>query len=467
MKLSFVEKFGYGLGDTASNFVWALMMNFILFYYTDIFGITAAAAGTMLLFARSTDGVVDFFIGAMADRTKSKWGRFRPYLVWLCVPLGIVFVLAFTTPDISPAGKLVWAWVTYNLLMLLYSAINIPYGALSGVMTDDPLDRTSLNSYRMALAQIGGIIANTSFMVLIVKFASNNQQLGAQRTVMLFAAIAVVLFLASFLTTKERIQPPAGQHTKLTQDLKTLFSNPHWLMMFLVGIVNITLAVVRSSAGIYYLKSYLHWNGEQIGTWFLVGGLSMTFGATLTRFAVKLLGKKWAFIISMFLVAFTAIPFFWLKPDQTGLIYTCQIIGMMCAGINAALFWALVADTADYQEWKFKTRTTGVVFSLITSSQKAGMGIGAAVAGLLISHFGYVPNAEQTPQALHGILLLSSLIPAVGLILLAFTFMIYGLNEHLCSTMREELAKRRQQHQQASEKKEARESTGNESLAGA
>ena len=198
MKLSFIEKFGYGLGDTASNFVWALMMNFIMFYYTDIFGITAAAAGTMLLFARSTDGVVDFFIGAIADRTKSKWGRFRPYLVWLCVPLAVVFVLAFTTPNLSPAGKIVWAWVTYNLLMLLYSAINIPYGALSGVMTDDPLERTSLNSYRMALAQIGGIIANSSFMMLIVKFAANNQQLGAQRTVMLFSAIAIVLFLVSF-----------------------------------------------------------------------------------------------------------------------------------------------------------------------------------------------------------------------------------------------------------------------------
>jgi len=443
MKLTFTEKLGYGLGDTASNFVWALMMNFIMFYYTDIFGITAAAAGTMLLFARSTDGVVDFFIGAMADRTKSKWGRFRPYLVWLCVPLAIVFVLAFTTPNFSPAGKLVWAWVTYNLLMLLYSAINIPYGALSGVMTDDPLERTSLNSYRMALAQIGGIIANSSFMVLIVKLADNNQQLGAQRTVMLFAAIAIVLFLISFWTTKERIQPPADQHTKLTQDLKTLFRNPHWLMMFIVGIINITLAVVRGSAGIYYLKSYLHWEGGSIATWFLVGGLSMTFGAMLTRFVVKVLGKKWSFIVSLTLVALTAIPFYWLKPDQTAAIYAFQIIGMMCAGVNATLFWALVADTADFQEWKFKTRTTGVVFSATTCAQKAGMGIGAAFAGFLISHFGYVPNAVQTPEALRGILLLNSLIPAVGLLLLAAAFTIYGLNEHLCKTMREELAARR------------------------
>lgn len=443
MKLSFTEKLGYGLGDTASNFVWALMMNFIMFYYTDIFGITAAAAGTMLLFARSTDGVVDFFIGAIADRTKSKWGRFRPYLVWLCVPLAIVFVLAFTTPDFSMSGKLVWAWVTYNLLMLLYSAINIPYGALSGVMTDDPLERTSLNSYRMALAQIGGIIANSSFMVLIVKLGSGSQQVGAQRTVMLFGAVAIVLFLISFLTTQERIHPPAAQKTKLTQDLKTLFLNRHWILMFTAGIVNITFAVVRGTAGIYYLKSYLKWDGERIGTYFLVGGLAMIFGAMMTRFAVKAMGKKWAFITSMVLVGLTAIPFYWIQPGQTALVFIFQILGMIVSGINATLFWALVADTADFQEWKFNVRATGVVFSATTCAQKAGMGIGAAFAGFLISAFGYVPNAEQSAEAVRGILLLVSLIPAGGLLLLAALFTIYGLNEQTCKTMREELAARR------------------------
>jgi GPH family glycoside/pentoside/hexuronide:cation symporter len=470
MKLSFAEKFGYGLGDTASNFVWALMMNFIMFYYTDIFGITAAAAGTMLLFARSTDGVVDFFIGAIADRTKSKWGRFRPYLVWLCVPLAAVFILAFTTPNISPAGKIVWAWVTYNLMMLLYSAINIPYGALSGVMTDDPLERTSLNSYRMSLAQIGGIIANSSFMVLIVKFGGESQQqqqVGAQRTVMMFSAIAIVLFLISFLTTKERIHPPANQHTKLTQDLKTLFLNRHWIMMFVTGIVNITLAVIRGTAGIYYLKSYLHWNGGQIGTWFLVGGLAMIFGAMMTRFAVQAIGKKAAFMTSMVLVALTAIPFFWLQPDQTAFVFMFQILGMISAGINATLFWALVADTADFQEWKYQTRTTGVVFSATTCAQKAGMGVGAAFAGFLISAFGYVPNATQSADAIHGILLLNSLIPAAGLLVLAAFFTIYGLNEHICKTMRDDLAQRREKEAPSAPKKQTLAATGAESLAGA
>ncbi len=467
VKLSFGEKFGYGLGDTASNFVWALMMNFIMFYYTDIFGITAAAAGTMLLFARSTDGVVDFFIGAIADRTKSKWGRFRPYLVWLCVPLAVIFVLAFTTPDISPAGKLVWAWVTYNLLMLTYSAINIPYGALSGVMTDDPLERTSLNSYRMSLAQIGGIIANSSFIVLIAKFGAGNQQLGAQRTVLLFSIVAVVLFLISFWTTKERIHPPVDQKTNLLQDLKNLFRNRHWVMMFAVGIINITFAVVRGTAGIYYLQRYLkldtsgadksfyRWDAGQglevlylgqIGTFFLLSGLAMIFGAMMTRFAVKLMGKKWSFITSLALVGLTAIPFYFIKPDQMPLVYVFQMLGMIFAGINATLFWAMVADTADFQEWKYNVRTTGVAFSATTCAQKAGMGIGAAIAGYLISYFGYDPKAAaQSPEAIHGILLLISLIPAIGLVLLACFFTIYGLSEPICKTMREELAQRRGQ----------------------
>ena len=474
VKLSFTEKFGYGLGDTASNFVWALMMNFIMFYYTDIFGITAAAAGTMLLFARSTDGVVDFFIGAMADRTKSKWGRFRPYLVWLCVPLAVVFVLVFTTPELSPAGKLVWAWVTYNLLMLLYSTINIPYGALSGVMTDDPLERTSLNSYRMSLAQIGGILANSTFIVLIMKFGGGNQQLGAQRTVLLFSAVATVLFLISFWTTKERIHPPAQQKTSLLQDLKNLFRNRHWIMMFLVGIINITFAVVRGSAGIYYLQRYLKLDTAsdakfffkcapghaieifylgQIGTYFLISGLAMVFGAMMTRFAVKLMGKKWSFITSLALVALTAIPFYFIQPDQMPLVYLFQILGMIFAGINATLFWAMVADTADFQEWKFNVRTTGVAFSATTCAQKAGMGLGAAFAGYLISHFGYDPKAAvQSPDAIRGILLLISLIPAVGLLLLAGAFTIYGLSEPICKTMREDLAQRRERESAATSK---------------
>jgi GPH family glycoside/pentoside/hexuronide:cation symporter len=210
-RLSFTEKFGFGLGDTASNFVWGTMTSFLLFYYTDIFGISAAAVGTLFLFARVSDGAVDFFMGAIADRTKTRWGKFRPYLVWMCVPLAVVFTLTFTTPDFSMTGKIVYAWITYNMLMVLYTAINIPYSALSGVMTDDPLDRTSLNSFRMALANVGGLLVNGLTLPLILYFGHGDKPKGYQLTILAFSVAAIVLFLVTFFTTKERIQPPAAQ----------------------------------------------------------------------------------------------------------------------------------------------------------------------------------------------------------------------------------------------------------------
>jgi GPH family glycoside/pentoside/hexuronide:cation symporter len=273
----------------------------------------------------------------------------------------------------------------------------------------------------------------------------------------------VVLFLISFLTTKERIQPPAEQKTRLLQDLKTLFANRHWVIMFATGVINITFAVVRGSAGMYYLQRFLKWNEGQIFWYFLISGLAMIFGAMMTQHAVKAIGKKWAFITSLALVAITAIPFYLIKADLTTLVVnweilgfsiridqttllvmTVQVLGMIFAGINATLFWAMVADTADYQEWKYRVRTTGVAFSATTCAQKAGMGLGAAFAGFLVSDFGYDPKAaEQTPEAIHGILLLVSLIPAGGLLLLSGFFTLYGLNEATCKTIRDDLNERR------------------------
>jgi GPH family glycoside/pentoside/hexuronide:cation symporter len=216
-------------------------------------------------------------------------------------------------------------------------------------------------------------------------------------------------------------------------------------MMFVVGIVNITFAVIRGSAGIYYLKSFLGWaeDDRRIALFFLVGGLAMIVGAMLTRRVVAILGKKRAFIGSLAVVAATAAPFFLIRPDQAWLVFAFQILGMLAAGVNATLYWTLLADTADFAEWKFDARSTGLVFSATTCAQKAGMGIGAAVAGMLLDWYGYVPNAVQSPAALHGIVLMMSLIPAAGLAILAAAFCGYGLTEPACETIRAELAERR------------------------
>ena len=453
-RLSFTEQFGFGLGDTASNFVWGTMMSFLLFYYTDIFGISAAAVGTLFLFARASDGVVDFFMGAIADRTRTRWGKFRPYLLWTCVPLAVAFTLTFTTPDFSMSGKIAYAWITYNLLMILYTVINIPYSALSGVMTDDPLERTGLNSYRMALAQIGGLLVNALTLPLIAYFGQGNKQHGYQLTILLFSLVSIALFLITFFTTRERIQPPPAQRTKLSEDLGRLLANPHWIVMFIAGITGLTFGIVRGGAVIYYCKYYLGVEATQINVlglfhmdeisfFFVLGNLGFIVGAVATRFLVKAIGKKRSYIATMFAMGVTSAAFYWLTAQQPWLIFVLQLVSSFVTGLNATLYWAMIADTADFSEWKFNVRTTGIIFSATTCSQKVGLGIGGAISGLLLTNFGYVAGATQTAHANEGILLMVSLIPAAGFFLIGCIFMFYGLTETFCHTIREDLAQRR------------------------
>lgn len=444
MKISIKEKIGFGLGDTASNLVWATLMSFIMYYYTDVFGITAAAVGTMFLFARAFDGVTDFITGAIADRTNTRWGKFRPYLLWMCVPLAIVTVLTFTVPDFDPTGKLIYAWVTYNVLMLFYTAINIPYSALSGVMTDDPLERTSLNSYRMVLAQCGGFLVNGAMLPLVKYFGKGNESLGFQMTTALFGLIVICLFLVTFATTKERIHPDPAQKTSLKEDLVTLFRNRHWIIMFAAGMLDLTFIIIRAGTLVYYCKYFLNLDEGRTTTFLLLGNVGFIAGAVCARFLVRAVGKKNGLILAHVLMAVSAGAAYLIAPSAIGLAFALQVLHTIGGGLNATLYWAMIADTADFSEWKFKVRTTGIVFSATTCSQKIGMGIGGAAAGFLLSNFGYVAGAVQTAHANHGILMLVSLIPAIGFALVAALFSGYGLTEKLCTTIREDLAIRRQ-----------------------
>ena len=430
MKLTFLEKFGFGLGDTASNFVWGTLGYFLMYYYTEIFGISALAAGTLFLFTRSGDGLVDFFMGAIADRTNTKWGKFRPYLIWMSIPLALVFVATFTTPNLDTNGKIVYAWGTYSLLMIFYTAINIPYAALSGVMTNDPLDRTSLNSFRMALARIGGLIVTASTLPLIAYFgglpadfdktaltAEQHIQAshGYQLTIALFSVVAVVLFLITFLTTKERIQPPPAQKTKLITDLITLFRNRHWVMMFVASLTVMTLIIVRDGTLLYYAKYYVNMSGQTINFFgyqypmesflLVAGNLGFIPGAMCTRYLVKFIGKKYSYMVTLLGLSFTCAAFYWIAPGQTNAIFFFHALNNFCGGLNAALYFSMIADTADFAEWKFKVRTTGIIFSATTCSQKVGLGIGGFVSGLILTSCGYQADvAAQTPEASHGIL---------------------------------------------------------------
>jgi len=243
-KLSFKEKVGYGLGDTASNLYWQMFVNFLLFFYTDIFGISAAAAGTMLMVSRFWDAINDPMMGIIADRTQSKWGRFRPYLIWISGPLAVVGVLAFITPDLSVTGKIIYAYITYTLIMMAYTAINIPYSALMGVLTPSTKERTSVATYRFVLAFVGAFIVQGLTLPLVRLFGGGNQALGFPLTMGAFGVLAGILFYITFATTKERVQPPASQKTSLKKDLNDLIHNRPWMVLLVMGIFTLGYIVV-------------------------------------------------------------------------------------------------------------------------------------------------------------------------------------------------------------------------------
>lgn len=453
--LSFFEKVAYGAGDAASNLIWATITSFLLFYYTDIFGIPAAAVGTLFLFARVSDGFVDIAVGAAADRTKTRWGIFRPYLLWFCVPLAAVFVATFTTPDLGVNGKIVYAWVTYNLLMICYTALNIPYGALSAVMTDDPVDRTSLNAFRMAGAQLGALAVNALTFPLIQAFGQGDSSRGYQLTAGLFALVAVALFIWAFAATRERIPPVPKQKSNLWRDLRLLLSNKPWLLMFLAG-GGAIFSVIRSGATLYYCKYYLNFgldsvrifnllSLDKISMFLVLGSFGFIVGVLTVTPLVKVFGKKYLFIISLFGCAIVCASIFFVPAENVALVFLSQLAAGVVGGVNAPLYFAMIADTADYAEWKFNVRSTGIIFSATSCVNKIGLGVGGALSGYLLSHFGYVAGAAQSAAASQGILLMVSLIPAVGFVLVGVLFLLYPLDESFCHRIREDLERRRRE----------------------
>lgn len=443
MKLSAREKIGYGLGDTASNLVWGILMSFIMYYYTDVYGISAAVVGTMFLFARIFDGVTDFMMGAIADRTDTRWGKFRPYLLWMALPLGIVTVLTFTVPGFGTSGKVIYAWITYNLLMAFYAAINIPYSALSGVMTDDPSERTSLNSWRMVLAQCGGFIVNGATLPLVAYFGSGDEVAGFQKAAALYAIVATLLFCFAFTSTKERIRPVVRKRTNLWGDLKRISTNHHWWIMFFTGMLDLTFVIVRSGSLFYYAKYVMGLDEGRTTLFLLLGNIGFVLGAMVARPIVSLLGKKNTAIVAHGVMAVFALAVYWVPPSQVALIFALQLMHAAGGGVNAVLFFAMVADSADYSEWRSGMRDTGIVFSATTCAQKIGMGMGGALAGLFMSGFGYVANQPQSTQSMQGIVLLVSIIPAVGFAVSGILFTWYGLTETMCANIRNALAERR------------------------
>lgn len=443
-KLTVKEKIGYGLGDTASNFYWQMFMSFILFFYTDVFGISAAVAGTMLLVTRIWDTGIDPVMGVIADRTNTKWGKFRPYLLWMALPIGIIGVLTFTTPNLSLSGKIIYAYITSTLMMAAYTAINTPYSALMGVLTPNSLERTSVSSYRFVLAFVAIFIVQGTTLPLVQYFGKGNQATGFQMTMVVFSIVAVILFIVTFLNTRERVHPPKDQKSSIKSDLRDLLHNRPWIALFFIGIFALSYNSIRSGSIIYYFKYYV--GNEILTSAFMVSGtIAAIAGVMVTKYLTKLLGKRTLYMILWLIVSILTVSFYFIPKESIILIFASHILISFILGPTAPLIWAMYADTADYSEWKSGRRATGLVFSAATFAQKLGWAIGGAFTGWLLAYFGFIANVVQTQGAQDGIRLMMSIIPAIGGFLAAAAMWFYVLDEKMMVKIEEDLSARKKE----------------------
>ena len=441
-RLSVREKVGYGVGDAAANFIFQTMIIFQLAFYTDTFGISAAAAGTLFLVVRVFDAAFDPLMGVVADRTKTRWGKFRPWVLWTAVPFGIMGVLTFTTPDLTASGKLTYAYITYIVLMMVYSMNNLPYSALSGVMTGDIGERTSLSSYRFVCAMLASLVVQGLALPMVHYFGGGNDAKGYQWTIGVFSVLAVIFFLITFATTKERILPDPSQKSTIGQDFADLLKNGPWIAMFFLTIVLFVTLSLRGGVMLYYFKYYLH--RENLFSAFNVAGTGSTIvGVLLSKSLSLRMGKRNLFMAGLALtVVFTALLYAW-PPESIGLIVGTEMLRQFAYGFTIPLLWAMMADVADFSEWKNRRRATGVVFSAIVFGLKAGLGVGGAIGGWVLSSYGYVPNADQSATALQGIKLSATIFPAIGFLLCIVCLYFYRIDQRMEVTMTEELTERR------------------------
>ncbi|RPI22641.1 MAG: MFS transporter [Acidobacteria bacterium] len=443
------EKVGYAFGDVASCIFWQTLGSFLLFFYTDVFGIPAAAAGTMFLVTRLWDAVNDPMMGTIADRTHTRWGRFRPYLLWMAAPFAIIGVLLFTTPDLGPTGKLVYAYITYNLMMMVYTAINIPYSSLLGVITSNPTERISLSSYKFVGAFTGGLLIQAFTLPLVGYFGQGNQAVGFQRTMILYAVVAFALFVVTFLSIKERVQPDPSQKSNIRQDLRDLSKNKPWFILMLLGLFTLSYVAIRNGITIYYFKYFV--KNETLYNSYMV---SATFAVIIGIFVVERLARKYGkvriYMILMGISTLMTVAFYWLRPQDIFWMFTLNIIANFTMGPTSPLIWSMYADVADWSEWKTGRRATGLVFSAATFSQKMGWAIGGALPGWLLGLFHYQAGlANQPPESIFGLRLMISFIPAVGSILATLFVMFYKLDERTMKQIEAELNERRAHAEQA------------------
>ena len=442
-KLSFAEKSGYALGDMAANFIFQAMLALQLDFYTHTFGLTAAQAGTLFLAVGLGVACLNPVMGVIADRTSTRWGKFRPWLLWTALPFGIIGVLTFTTPNISPAGKIIYAWTTYILLRVIYTVNNVPYASLTAVMTSDPDERTSISSYRQIAANSAGFIVASLAIPMVKFFGRGDDARGYQYTMGLLSALSVIFFIVAFFATKERIQPNPQQKASLSQDLSDLFKNRPWIVLFLATLFYFAAIVIRGNVMLPYFRFVA--GDVDLFAWFNGFGLaSLLLGVACSTAVSVRMGKRQLFIASMLLAGVFSVALLVISPSATVTIIAAEVLRQFSFGLSGPILWAMMGDVADYGEWKTGRRASGTVTSAVVFALWAGLALGGAVAGWLFSFYGFVSGAEvQSAHAQSGILLTASVYAGLAFFAVAACLFFYPISREGNQKIANELAERR------------------------
>lgn len=455
-RLGVIEKIGYGLGDTASNLYFQFFNLFLFYYYTDVFGLNPAAIGTMYLIANLWDAVNDPIMGAIADRVQTKRGKYRPFLLWCALPYGLLGYAIFANPDLGETGKLFYAYTTFIAFKMIYTAINVPYSALMGVISPRQDDRVALSTYRFIGAFGGGFLVSLMVRPLVKLFGGENELPGFQVTMAVFGVASVLMFLATYATTRERVTPQPKRDVSVLEDLKILCRNKPWLIMIGAAICTLANVAVRGAVTVHYFKYYVGNSDETVlslgraGTPYVLnfdtttlfmssGMIAFIIGVAFTGIVGRTFGKRNALVALTLANAVTILGFFYIPPDAILLMFLVNLLGNLLAGPTPALVWALYTDVADYGEWKFGRRATGLVFSAAMFAQKMGLTIGGAASGWLLAAFGFVANQEQTPEALMGIRVMFCIIPGALALLNGIILLFYPLSTAETEKMHQEL----------------------------
>jgi Na+/melibiose symporter-like transporter len=481
-RLSVGEKIGYSLGDLAANLIFQTFVTFLAFFYTDVFRIPAGAASSIIFWGGVIGGVVfNPIMGLIADRTNTRWGKFRPWVLWTAVPFGVLSLLAFSTPDLGEQGKIYYAMITYTLLVIIYAANNLPYAALSGVLTGNMSERNSLSSYRFVAVMVAQFIIQVLLLPLVLMLGDGDQAVGFRKAMMIFAIVGTVFFVITFLTTRERVMPKPEQKSSVREDLTDLVRNKPWLLMLAITILVFITLALKGGSYIFYFQNYVdraalaqfldgigfngfigglnslfsgiglgkfHWPDDPVASGFGIfnggGIIFMIVGIGFSKPLADRFGKRNVFGVALLLATLCLIAFVFYAPTSVGTIFVTQILHGFFYGITIPLLWAMTADVADYSEWKNNRRATAIIFSAMILGLKFGLAVGGALVAKLLDVYGYVRGAEeQGPAVVHGIKLAISVYASVPFLVCCCLLFFYEINKAMETRIESELGQRR------------------------